>query len=129
MSLTTISLVPVPVTDQDHALAFYVDVMGFAVKADYAMDRKTAGSAGAGQRWVMLAPPGGGTEITLTTWHQEVRPAGSAQVSIRCDDIDATYAELVDRGAEPNGPVVEAPWGRSFGITDPDGNSWLIAGS
>ena len=129
MSLTAISLVPVPVTDQERALRFYADVMGFAIKADYAMDRETAGSAGPGQRWVMLTPPGGGADITLVTRHHEVRPAGSAQVSIWCEDIDATYAELVDRGAEPDGAVVDAPWGRSFGITDPDGNSWLIVGS
>lgn len=126
MSLTDIALVPVPVTDQDRALSFYVDVLGFSVKADYVMDADVAGSAGPGARWVMLSPPGGRVDVTLTTWYRDVRPPGSAQVSIRCDDIDDTHADLVRRGGEPAGSVVDAPWGRSFGITDPDGNSWLI---
>jgi uncharacterized glyoxalase superfamily protein PhnB len=27
---------------------------------------------------------------------------------------------------QPNNRVEDAPWGRWFGIDDPDGNNWLI---
>jgi uncharacterized glyoxalase superfamily protein PhnB len=75
---------------------------------------------------MMLTPPGGGADITLATWFGETSPSGSAKLSISCDDVDATYAALTARGVKPNNEVEDAPWGRWFGIDDPDGNNWLV---
>jgi catechol 2,3-dioxygenase-like lactoylglutathione lyase family enzyme len=126
MALGSISLITVPVTDQDRAKAFYVDELGFTEKFDYVMDAEQAGTAGAGARWVMLTPPGGGADITLVPWFADTSPPGSAKLSITCDDPDATHAELTARGIRPNNEVQDAPWGRWFGVDDPDGNNWLI---
>jgi catechol 2,3-dioxygenase-like lactoylglutathione lyase family enzyme len=126
MALGNITLVTVPVTDQDRAKAFYVDVLGFAVKFDYVMGADEAGAAGPESRWVMLTPPGGGADITLVTWFGDTSAPGSAKLSIACDDADATYAELTARGIKPSNDVQDAPWGRWFGIDDPDGNNWLV---
>jgi uncharacterized glyoxalase superfamily protein PhnB len=126
MALSSINLVSVPVTDQDRAKAFYVDQLGFTVKFDYTMGAAEAGEAGAGSRWLMLTPPGGGADITLVTWFADSAPPGAAKLSIGCDDVDATYAELTARGVTPNNAVEDAPWGRWFGIDDPDGNNWLV---
>jgi catechol 2,3-dioxygenase-like lactoylglutathione lyase family enzyme len=117
MALGTITLITVPVTDQERAKAFYVDQLGFAVKFDYVMDD--------GIRWVMLTPPGGGADITLANWFTEIRP-GSAKLSLSCDDVDATFAELAERGVKANNDVSDAPWGRWFGLDGPDGNNWLV---
>ena len=125
MALGHIAMVTVPVTDQDRAKAFYVDVLGFTVKFDYVMDAEVAGDAGAGARWLMLTPPGGGADITLATWFGDAGP-GSLKLSITCDDVHATYAKLAARGVKANNEVEDAPWGRWFGIDDPDGNNWLI---
>ena len=126
MALGSISLVTVPVSDQDRAKAFYVDTLGFTVKFDYVMAAAEAGAAGSGARWVMLTPPGGGADITLVTWFGDTSPPGSAKLSIACDDVDATYAGLTARGVKPGNEVEDAPWGRWFGIDDPDGNNWLV---
>ena len=126
MSLGAINLVTVPVSDQDAARAFYVDVLGFTVKFDYVMGADEAGDAGAGARWLMLTPPGGGADITLVTWFGDAAPPGSAKLSITCDDVDATYAVLRGAGVRPNNAVQDAPWGRWFGFDDPDGNNWLV---
>jgi len=126
MALSRITLVTVPVTDQDRATAFYVDTLGFTVKFDSVMDTEEAGAAGPGRRWVMLTPPAGGTDITLVTWFRDTSPPGWAKLSIACDDVDATYAALTARGVRPNNDVQDAPWGRWFGIDDPDGNNWLV---
>jgi hypothetical protein len=90
------------------------------------MDAGLAGEAGAGSRWLMLTPPGGGPDITLVSWFAGSSPPGSAKLSIGCDDVDATYAEPAARGVKPNNEVQDATWGRWFGIDDPDGNNWLI---
>lgn len=81
MNLKHISLVSVPVTDQDKAKDFYTTMLGFTVKLDVVMDAATA---------------------------------------------DDAYAELTGRGVQPNNQVEDAPWGRWFGVDDPDGNNWLI---
>ena len=45
----------VPVTDQDRALAFYVDTLGFERRLEFPM--------GEGARWIELAPAGAATTI------------------------------------------------------------------
>jgi uncharacterized glyoxalase superfamily protein PhnB len=128
MALKHISLVSIPVTDQEKAKDFYVTGLGFTVKLDLTMDEQSAGSAGAGARWLMLTPPGGGADITLVTWFPDTSPPGSAKLSLACDDVDETYADLTARGVTASTEPADAPWGRWFGLDDPDGNNWLISG-
>jgi catechol 2,3-dioxygenase-like lactoylglutathione lyase family enzyme len=124
MALKQIDLISVPVTDVDRARDFYVQQLGFRVDSDYVMGPEE-GAPTEGLRWVMLTPPAGGAKITLVTWFEELRP-GSCRCAIGCDDADAAYAELTGRGVEPASAVADAPWGRWFGVDDPDGNNWLI---
>jgi len=126
MALGTIGLVTVPVTDQERAKTFYADLLGFTVKMDYTMGAAESGVAGAGARWLMLTPPGGGADVTLVTWFADTTPPGSVKLSLTCDDVDATYADLTGRGVTANNQIEDAPWGRWFSIDDPDGNNWLI---
>jgi len=54
---TTISHVNVWVRDQDEALAFYVNTLGFEVRLDAPISPTT--------RWIEVAPPCAGTSIAL----------------------------------------------------------------
>jgi catechol 2,3-dioxygenase-like lactoylglutathione lyase family enzyme len=119
MPLTNLSVVSVPVSDQDRAKRFYADTLGFSVDID--------SSFGDGMRWVMLRPPGSGTAVTLVTWF-ETMPAGSLKGSVlACDDLEKTLAELTARGVTFNeSEVQEAPWGRFKTFGDPDGNGWVL---
>ncbi len=114
-----VSVVSIPVADQDRAKAFYTGVFGF----ELVMDREFR----EGMRWVMLRPPGGGAAITLVTWFPKMRP-GSVQGSVlSVPDLDAALSELRRRGAPlADVSVEEAPWGRWITLEDPDGNSWVI---
>ena len=47
----------VPVADQDTAIAFYTEKLGFSLTADVPF--------GDGERWVEVAPPAGGATIAL----------------------------------------------------------------
>jgi catechol 2,3-dioxygenase-like lactoylglutathione lyase family enzyme len=109
MNLKHISLVSVPVTDQDKAKDFYTGMPGFTVKSDVVMDAATAGGAGEGARWF-----------------GDSMPPGSAKLALACENADDAYAELTERGVQPNNQVEDAPWRRWFGVDDPDGNNWLI---
>ena len=55
--LTNIGTITVQVTDQDKALAFYTQKLGFEKRSDEPM--------GPNQRWIEVAPPGAQTRILL----------------------------------------------------------------
>lgn len=57
MNITHASFVTLPVTDQDRALRFYRDVLGFEVTADLDMPPG---------RWLQVAPKGAQTVFTLS---------------------------------------------------------------
>jgi catechol 2,3-dioxygenase-like lactoylglutathione lyase family enzyme len=55
--ITKVGRVMVPVSDQDQAISFYTTRLGFSVAADVPF--------GDGDRWVEVAPPGGGAAVAL----------------------------------------------------------------
>jgi predicted enzyme related to lactoylglutathione lyase len=113
-----VDVVSVPVGDQDRAKKFYLDVLGFAERADTRI--------GPDMRWVMLDPPGGGAAITLVTWFPTM-PAGSLKGLVYAvDDVDRAHAELLARGAEIPEGMQQQPWGRFFTLDDPDGNGIVV---
>ena len=124
MTVNKITMISLPVSDQDRAKSFYVDKLGFSVAMDYVMGNAEAGER-AGNRWVMLIPPGGSPSITLTTWFEDLRP-GVMKLTLSTSDVEAAYRELKAKSVKPNNEISDAPWGRWFSVDDPDGNNWLI---
>ncbi len=68
-----IQIVSVPVGDQERARDFYVDALGFELRADETW--------GEGMRWVEVAPEGSATSLTLVTWFESM-PPGSLHVMV-----------------------------------------------
>lgn len=120
MTITHIDVVSLPVSDQERARDFYVDMLGFVLVRQNEM--------GPGQQWIQVAPKGGQASITLVTWF-DTMPAGSLQgLVLHTDDIDTEAAALIGRGvAIPDG-VQDAPWGRFAVFGDPDGNRLVLQG-
>jgi predicted enzyme related to lactoylglutathione lyase len=113
-----VSVVSVPVSDQDRAAAFYSEYLGFKVIEDQAM--------GPDMRWVQLGVDGQQTTITLTTWFEGM-PAGSITgLLLDVDDADATRAAMVAGGVECT-ELTDEPWGRYFMVKDPDGNGLIVS--
>lgn len=113
-----ISIVSIPVADQDHAKEFYVDKLGFSVVSDDAM--------GPESRWVMLSPPGGGATITLVTWFPTLPPGSVKGLVYEVDDIEKTRGELISKGLAV-GEIDETPWGvRLAQLDDVDGNGIVL---
>lgn len=113
-----VSVVSIPVSDQDRATKFYTEVLGFQPLADVRMN--------ADMRWVQLSAPDGGATFTLVTWFPSM-PAGSLRgVVLEVDDIDAVHAELTAQGYEFPDGVLGKEWGRYITIEDPDGNGLVL---
>ncbi len=120
MAVTHIQLISVPVSDQDRARDFYVGTLGFTVVSDTAM--------GPDMRWVMLAPPGGGTMLTLVTWFPSMPPGSLKGTVLETDSLEADAAAIAATGVTVS-PIEAAPWGRFVMFDDPDGNGIVLQAS
>lgn len=112
-----VSIVSVPVSDQDRAIAFFRDNLGFSVLRDSPM--------GPSMRWVQLAPPDGGTTLTLVTWFDAMPPGSLQGLLFNTDDLDAAHARLGANGVGPS-DIKSAPWGRYLTFQDADGNGYVL---
>jgi catechol 2,3-dioxygenase-like lactoylglutathione lyase family enzyme len=118
MPASNVTVVSVPVSDQDRAKKFYTDALGFRLLRD---DDSVPGI-----RWVQVAPPGGGTALSLVTWF-DTMPAGSLRVLVfSVDDLQAEFERLSGMGAEFEQPPVQQPWATEAVLRDPDGNELVL---
>jgi catechol 2,3-dioxygenase-like lactoylglutathione lyase family enzyme len=117
-----VATVFLPVTDQERALAFFRDQLGFDVHSDT--------DYGEGVRWVEVVPPGSTTVIALNApsdWSPGVKAGDRAPFSFRTDDLDAAIATLSERGVEFEDPIrMPAPAPSMAFFSDPDGNKMLL---
>jgi|GraSoiStandDraft_30_1057271.scaffolds.fasta_scaffold485296_2 catechol 2,3-dioxygenase-like lactoylglutathione lyase family enzyme len=125
MSLTasrinSLSLVIVPVSDQDGQIEFY-EKLGFEKRTDIPF--------GGQYRWVEVYLPGNSTGIALAP----PPPGGESGnretgISLSTDDIDATHEHLKSLGVDVDAQVARMgdPVPPMFWLRDPEGNSLLI---
>jgi catechol 2,3-dioxygenase-like lactoylglutathione lyase family enzyme len=115
-----IKFASVPVSDQDRALRFYTEKLGFAVHTDKPFNDQ--------QRWIELRIPGAETRLVLFTpdGHED-RIGSFAALSFEADDVASAYEELSRRGVEFAGPPKSAEWGSFAIFKDPDGNSFVLS--
>ena len=120
------------VHDQDEALAFYTQKLGWEVRVDV-----TVAELG-NFRWLTVAPPGQadfavvlmaipGPPVMDTETADQVRAlmakGFAGTVFLTTDDVHASYEELKARGVEFTEEPEERPYGIDSGFRDPSGNS------
>jgi catechol 2,3-dioxygenase-like lactoylglutathione lyase family enzyme len=119
-AIQDVTVVSVPVSDQDRSRAFFVDGLGFELVSD---------SDAGGLHWVEVRPPGSSTSLTLVTWFPSM-PAGSLKgLVLGTGDVWGAYRTLSARGVEFDHEPQEAFWGTYATFADPDGNSFVLAQS
>ncbi len=122
-----ITQMTIVVTDQQAAVDFYTQKVGF--------DKKTDIHPAGHPRWVTVGPKGQEPEISLYqhgTRTGERTPEGALHLGngmfvLTVEDCAKTCEELRSRGVElkPPQPQQEA-WGTYSGFADPDGNQFTI---
>jgi catechol 2,3-dioxygenase-like lactoylglutathione lyase family enzyme len=122
--ITKVALTMVPVSDQDAAVAFYTEKLGFEKRMDMPY--------GDGERWIEVAPPGGESTVALTP----IRPGADdwelgrqTGISFHSSDIKADHEALQAAGVDCDelndwGPPVPP----MFWFRDQDGNTLLMVG-
>jgi lactoylglutathione lyase len=117
--ITDIRTVGVPVSDQDRALAFYVNVLGFETRLDMPVEQF-------GGRWIEVAPPGAATSIALVPTREGVPTGVQTGVRLTTRDAAAVHEDLQTRGVEV-GELLRWPGvPPMFAVRDQDGNGLEI---
>jgi lactoylglutathione lyase len=122
-----IASVPVFVDDQERALEFYRDKLGFEITLD--------APVGPGLRWLTMAPYNGATELIL--FHPAM--AGPEQDAVRqrvgtwtgivllTENCRAHYQELLALGVPFSSAPKQPFWGGwTAEFSDPDGNRFQL---
>jgi catechol 2,3-dioxygenase-like lactoylglutathione lyase family enzyme len=117
---TAVRTVAVPVTDQDQALDFYVGTLGFVTQLDAPLPQL-------GGRWLVVAPPAGGTSIALIP-ASDAFPAGAdTGIRLATDDAAAAHAALTGKGVSTDALMNWPGVPPMFTFYDQDNNK-LFAG-
>ena len=124
-----IRLESVPVTDQDHALRFYTEKLGFVKSQDIPM--------GHGARYLTVVSPEDphGSELMLEpngehpptkAYKEALYAEGIPQTAFEVDDCRAEYKRLLDLGVEFKGEPVDAGTAVMATLDDTCGNLIMI---
>jgi len=118
--IAQVGTVMVPASDQDRAIEFYVDRLGFEKRADVPF--------GDGNRWVEVAPVGAATTIALVQPREGESAGIETRVALSSNDIEADHAALRERGVDVDAEVMRmgGPVPPMFFFRDQDGNRLLI---
>ena len=118
--ITAVGRVIVPVSDQDRALEFYCETLGFEKRMDVPI--------GDGNRWLEVGPPGAPTAIALIPPREGDSPGVDTRISLTTPDADAVHADLRARGVDVDAEVMRMgdPVPPMFFFRDQDGNTLLL---
>ena len=123
------------VHDQDEALAFYTEKLGFELREDVTVAEMgnfrwlTVGVPGQDVAIVLMAVPGPPVfdEETSSKLKDLVAKGAAGGLFFATDDIDGTYSELKGRGVEFSQEPTQQPYGIDAGFRDPSGNQMRVA--
>lgn len=114
-----IHLVGIPVTNQDRALRFYTETLGFVLQMDVPLPQQR-------NRWIVVAPAGAAAGIALVAASDDA-PAGVVTgIRFRTPDAATAHAALEARGVRV-GDVLRWPGVPAmFHVHDIDGNRFEL---
>ena len=120
-----INLTSVLVDDQEKALTFYTDVLGFVPKEDVPVGEF---------RWITVVSPDGpqGVELllepnnhsTAKVFQEAIYADGIPATVFQTDDIQADYERLTQKGVIFKGEPTQHPFG-SIAVFDDTCGNWI----
>ena len=133
--LKSLTNVNVWVQDQDEALAFYTEKLGFELRQDVTMPEL------GNFRWLTVGLPGQDVALALmdipgppvfdadtqAKLKELVAKGAAGGLFFSSDDVHKSYEELKSRGVEFTQEPTEQPYGIDAGFRDPSGNHFRMA--
>lgn len=117
--ITTIKHTTIPFQNQDRALKFYTEKLGFKVAVDASFGD---------QRWIELKLPESETCVVLFNNDDQKEMLGKfSNVVFSCKDVKTTTQQLKSKGVEiVKGPIEES-WGTFSIFKDSEGNQFCLS--
>lgn len=117
-TLRDVRTVAVSVTDQDRAVGFYIDTLGFEKRMDAPI--------GEGFRWIEVAPPGATVSIALSP-ASNTSPAGvDSGIRLTTADVDGEHDAMRQRGIDTDDVLRWPDLPAMFTFRDVDGNTLYV---
>src|SRR5262245_61496653 len=113
-----VKFVTIPVIDQDRALAFYTEKLGFRVMTDQAYNDE--------QRWIELGVRDADTRIVLFKFGESVKP-GRMNVTFWSEDVVGSAGELKSKGVQFVMEPKREDWGTAAAFEDSEGNCFGLS--
>jgi lactoylglutathione lyase len=121
MSSTTISdvrTIGINVTDQDAAIDFYANTLGFEKRLDAPISDT--------MRWIEVAPPGAATSIALNASEDTAAVGVDTGIRFTVPDAEAEHAAMRKHGVKVGELLRWEGVPPMFSFDDPDGNRFYI---
>jgi lactoylglutathione lyase len=119
--ITKIATAAVYVEDQQKAVQFWTQQVGFEVHREHPM--------GPHASWIEVGP--GNAQSCLVIYPKSIMQDWAERkpsIVFECEDVQSTYRELRDRGVQFTQEPKDMPWGPFAIFIDPDGNSFGLRG-
>ena len=117
--ITEVRTVAIPVSDQDRAVAFYTESLGFEKRLEAPYP---------GGRWIEVSPAGSSVSVALVPPGPGAKAGVDTGIRLTTEDAEADHAELLSRGVDADPQVLRFGEGvpPMFSFRDPDGNTLYV---
>jgi lactoylglutathione lyase len=116
-TITRVRTVGVPVADQDRALAFYTDKLGFEVRLDAPISETV--------RWIEVVPPRSSTSLALVSAGEAVTGVDTG-VRFSVPDAQSARDGMTLRGVHVDELLRWEGMPAMYSFVDPDGNRFYV---
>ena len=119
-TMSNIGVAMFTVADQDAALAFYTQKLGYEVRSDMRFGENDE------MRWLEVAPPSSKARLALNP-PMGGQPGGGS-IGVETTDVQREHDRLTAIGVDVDADIMSAPGAPTmFSLRDPDGNSiWVV---
>jgi catechol 2,3-dioxygenase-like lactoylglutathione lyase family enzyme len=117
-TITDVHTVGIYVSDQEAAVRFFVDRLGFEKRLDAPI--------GPGMRWIEVAPRGASTSIALTLTEEPVEAAADTGIRFMVPDTYAEHTAMTERGVNVSEVLRLEGAPAMYTFDDPDRNRFYV---
>jgi catechol 2,3-dioxygenase-like lactoylglutathione lyase family enzyme len=117
-TITDVRTIGIRVADQDDAIAFFVNTLGFEKLLDAPISPT--------MRWIVVAPPGATTSIALQANDGVAALGTDTGIRFTVPDADAEHTTMRDRGVSVGEVLRWDGVPPMYTFDDPDGNRFYV---